>query len=200
MPVRVAVSDPLPAYRLGVLATLGQGGFDPETPTELLEWVGQGSRTVVLMTLATNADWSLMARIRQEHSEVTMIALLPDVSVPAYVRAMAAGAVTALPRDASLHMVKQVFEEVLRGFSVLPVEVVQALATPHEAAGDGPQLTPPEVTWLRELAGGATVGQLAERSGYSERAMFRQLHELYAKLRVKNRTEALLTAHRKGWL
>jgi DNA-binding NarL/FixJ family response regulator len=200
MPVRVAVSDPLPAYRLGVLATLGQGGFDPETSAELLDWVGQSSRPVVLLTLATDADWSLLARIRHEHAEATIIALLPDASVSAYVRAMAAGAVTALPRDAAMETVRQAFEEVLRGFSVLPVQVVQALAAPHKAAGNGPQLTAPEVSWLRELAGGATVGQLAERSGYSERAMFRQLHELYAKLRVKNRTEALLAAHRKGLL
>jgi DNA-binding NarL/FixJ family response regulator len=200
MSVRVAVSDPLPAYRRGVLAALGHGGFDPETPAELLDWVGQGARTVVLLTLATDAEWSLLARISHDRAEVAVIAFLPEASVPAYVRAMAAGAVTALPRNASMDTVKQVFEEALRGFSILPVEVVQALAAPHEAAGDGPQPTSSELDWLRELAAGATVGQLAERSGYSERAMFRQLHELYAKLQVKNRTEALLAAHRKGWL
>lgn len=200
MPVRVAVSDPLPAYRRGLLATLGECGFDPESPNVLLDWVGQGSRTVVLLTLETGADWSLLARIRHEHAEVTVIALLLDASPAVYVRAVASGAITALPRDASVEMVRRVFEEVLRGFSVLPIEVVQALAAPHEAAGDSPQLTQVELAWLRELAGGATVGQLAERSGYSERAMFRHLHELYTKLHVKNRMEALLVVHRKGWL
>jgi DNA-binding NarL/FixJ family response regulator len=200
MPVRIAVSDPLPAYRRGMLATLGEAVFDPETPTELLDWVGQGSRSVVLLTLLTSADWSLLARIHREHADVTVIALLPDATLQAYVRAVASGAVTAVPRDIAVDTAKHVFEEALRGFSVLPIEVIQALAAPHEAAGDAPEPTPSELSWLRELGGGATVGQLAERSGYSERAMFRQLRELYVKLHVKNRTEALLVARRQGWL
>jgi DNA-binding NarL/FixJ family response regulator len=200
MPVRIAVSDPLPAFRRGMLATLGSAGFEPETSAELLDWAGQGTRSLVLLTLETDADWTLLAQLRQEGIDVTVIALLPDANLSACVRAVASGAVTALPRDVGVDRARQVFEEVLGGFSVLPVEVVQALAVPHGETGDGVQLTSTELSWLRELRGGTTVSQLAERSGYSERAMFRQLRELYAKLRVKNRTEALLVAHRQGWL
>jgi DNA-binding NarL/FixJ family response regulator len=200
MPVRIAVSDPLPAYRRGMLATLDAAGFDPETPTDLLEWVRQEARTVVLLTLETAADWSLLARLRQEPTDVVVVAILSDASPSAYVRAVVAGAVTALPRDAAVDVVKHVFDEAVRGFSVLPVDVVQALAAPHHRTEDGPEIDPQELGWLRGLADGATVAQLAERNGYSERAMFRQLRELYAKLRVKNRTQALLVAHRQGWL
>lgn len=200
MAVRIAVSDPLPVYRRGMLATLGEAGFDPETPADLLDWVREEARMVVLLTLESGADWSLLARIRQERADVVVVAVLPDASLPAYIRAVAAGAVTALPRDAAADVFRRVFEEAVQGFSILPVEVVHALAAPHEQASNGPQLAPHELGWLRELANGATVARLAERSGYSERAMFRLLRDLYATLNVKNRTEALMLAQRRGWL
>lgn len=200
MPVRIAVSDPLPAYRRGLLVTLSEAGFDPEAPTDLLDWVRQEPRTVVLLTLETAADWSLLAQLRQERTDVVVIAVLSDASLTAYVRAVAAGAVTVLPRDAAVDLVKHIFDEALRGFSVLPVDVVQALAARYQTVGDGPELDSKELGWLRELADGATVAQVAERSGYSERAMFRLLRGLYRRLEVKNRTEALMVAQRRGWL
>jgi DNA-binding NarL/FixJ family response regulator len=49
------------------------------------------------------------------------------------------------------------------------------------------------------LASGRIVSQLAERSGYSERAMFR-LRKVYVRMQVRNRTEALLRARQQGWL
>ena len=86
------------------------------------------------------------------------------------------------------------FEEAVAGFSVLPIAVVQALAAPHPPVGTGPPPPAHELDWLRELAGGATVAQLAGRSGYSERAMFRLLRDLYRRLEVSSRTEALMLA------
>jgi DNA-binding NarL/FixJ family response regulator len=50
------------------------------------------------------------------------------------------------------------------------------------------------------LASGRTVSQLAEQSGYSERAMFRLLRKVYVRMQVRNRTEALLRARQQGWL
>jgi DNA-binding CsgD family transcriptional regulator len=53
---------------------------------------------------------------------------------------------------------------------------------------------------LRQLAAGATVAQLADRAGYSERAMFRLLHALYRQLGARSRIEAILHAQTSGWL
>jgi DNA-binding CsgD family transcriptional regulator len=57
-----------------------------------------------------------------------------------------------------------------------------------------------EIEWLRTLAAGSTVARLAEGVGYSERAMFRLLRDLYQRLGVKSRTEALMLAQQQGWL
>ncbi len=200
MRVRVAVSDPLPVYRRGVMATLGEAGFTSEAPDDLLAWTRQEHGRVVLLTMDAPSDWELLAELRHSRADLVVVAVLTDVSVQSYVRAILAGAVGAVPRDASPEAVRRVFEQAVEGFSVLPVEVVQALAAPHPRAHAEPAPPPHELDWLRDLAGGATVGQLAERSGYSERAMFRLLRELYQRLNVKSRTEALMLAHQRGWL
>jgi DNA-binding CsgD family transcriptional regulator len=41
---------------------------------------------------------------------------------------------------------------------------------------------------------------VANLAGYSERAMFRLLRGLYARIGVRNRTEALMRAKERGWL
>lgn len=41
---------------------------------------------------------------------------------------------------------------------------------------------------------------MAERTGYSERALYRLLHGLYGRMRVSNRTEAIVLATRYGLL
>jgi DNA-binding CsgD family transcriptional regulator len=57
-----------------------------------------------------------------------------------------------------------------------------------------------EMEWLRQLASGTTVAKLADGAGYSERAMFRLLRDLYQRMGAQNRTEALLKARQRGWL
>ncbi|MDQ3641282.1 MAG: hypothetical protein M3450_07420 [Actinomycetota bacterium] len=57
-----------------------------------------------------------------------------------------------------------------------------------------------EVGWLQTLARGATVARLAGEVGYSEREMFRILSNLYQRMGVVSRTEALVQAAQWGLL
>src|SRR5262249_55405296 len=89
----------------------------------------------------------------------------------------------------------------LDGEVVMPAGVARALA-------DGAPITRvrlpassvEQLSWLRRLAAGATVAQLASEAGYSERAMFRLLQTLYRKVGARSRIEAILLAHELGWL
>jgi DNA-binding NarL/FixJ family response regulator len=201
MSVRIAVLDPLPVFRHGIMAALGDAGFRSETPDDLMAWIREEQRRVVLMTLRSGDDWALLERLHRARPDVVVVAVLEDAGVTAYVRALSAGAVSAVPRDAPPEGVRQVFEAAMRGISQLPIEVVRALASPSEVppeAHDEPAAH--EIEWLQQLASGVTVAQLADRAGYSERAMFRLLRSLYAKLDVKSRTEALMLARERGWL
>jgi DNA-binding NarL/FixJ family response regulator len=201
MTVRIAVLDPLPIFQRGIMASVGKAGLIAEAPEDLLAWSGQETRCVVFLTLESRADWQLMSKLRQERSSLIILAMLVDTSVPAYLRAMAGGATAAVPRNASPERLRQVFDEAVEGMSLLPVDVVRAMASasaPPEEVAERP--TNRELDWLRELANGSTVARVAERSGYSERAMFRLLQRLYRRMGVKNRTEALLRAHQQRWL
>jgi DNA-binding NarL/FixJ family response regulator len=178
---------------------VSEAGFASEAPDDLRTWIRQEHRRVVLLTLDAPSDWALLAELRHTRSDLVLVAVLTEVNEQSYVRAILAGAVAAVPRDASPEALQRVFEEAVEGFSVLPVEVVRALAAPHQRES-GPTPAVHELDWLRQLANGATVAQLAERSGYSERAMFRLLRDLYQRLEVSSRTEALILAQQRGWL
>jgi DNA-binding NarL/FixJ family response regulator len=57
-----------------------------------------------------------------------------------------------------------------------------------------------EVEWLRALAGGQSVDELAWTSGYSSRTMYRRLSVVYRRLGARQRTAALLKAADMGLL
>jgi DNA-binding NarL/FixJ family response regulator len=62
---------------------------------------------------------------------------------------------------------------VLRGGYVLPAVVVRELLRRAARWDEDVRLTERELAWLRDLAQGLTVAQVAARSGYSERMIFR---------------------------
>jgi DNA-binding NarL/FixJ family response regulator len=103
--------------------------------------------------------------------------------------------------DDSPELVLLVLGAALRGLSVLPELVVRTMSqhTPDETDVSH-WLNTDEMKWLVAMAAGSTVADLAESIGYSERAMFRRLKDLYQRLGVANRTEALLWAGRHGLL
>jgi DNA-binding NarL/FixJ family response regulator len=201
MTVRIAVSDPLPAFQHGIMAALGDAGFNPEAPKDVLTWSRQVPRRVVLLTLQSSSDWALLAELAGPDPELLVIALLTESSTATYVRALIAGAIGVVPRDAPPDTLKKVFEAALAGQSLLPTEVVRALASSRDLRDEG-STTPSahEIEWLRMLAGGMTVAQLGDHFGYSERAMFRLLRNLYQRMQVGSRTEALMRAHEQGWM
>jgi DNA-binding NarL/FixJ family response regulator len=62
------------------------------------------------------------------------------------------------------------------------------------------RLSEPDRAWLRWLAGGGTVAALARSMGRGEPEMYRLLDEVYSRLGVRGRTEALLLACQRGLL
>jgi DNA-binding NarL/FixJ family response regulator len=183
------------------MAVLSDTGFEPQTPEELLSWIRVEQRPVVLLSLLSSDDWRLLARLLEARADTMVIAVLADASTRSHVQAILGGAVAAVSRDALPETVRKVFEAAVAGKSILPVEVVRGLTTSQPTHEEDEWVpSPQEVGWLREMAFGTTVARLADRAGYSERAMFRQLRELYVRMGARNRIEALIQAHERGWL
>ena len=102
-----------------------------------------------------------------------------------------------MPTDA----LAAVLEASLIGRASVPETVIRAVAlripiTPGAEAW----VQPGEAGWLRQLAAGVPVCDIADSVGYSEREMFRMLHDLYVRIGVRNRTEAIIWATRHGLL
>nr|BFE73959.1 hypothetical protein GCM10020092_072600 [Actinoplanes digitatis] len=202
MLVRVAVSDPLPLFRRGVVAVLSEAGFATETPDDLLAWALDGERRIVLLTLHSSSDWALLSALGAARTGLVVVATLEAPSTALYVRAVLAGAAATMRRDATPEDIREVFAAAASGRSLLPTEVVRELSGTPGARTPADPAPPPEreIDWLRQLAGGDSVRAVADRASYSERMMFRLLRDLYTRLGTANRTEALIHAQGKGWL
>jgi DNA-binding NarL/FixJ family response regulator len=198
--VRIAVSDPLPIYRRGVIMTLGDAGYRPEEPESLLKWMVEEQKRVAFITLQSREDFMLLKNLKDTSPHAILIALLIDGTTDSYVKAVESGASVAMDRNATPREIMQVFDAAVAGMSMLPIEVVRALVASPAVPKEPDYLAAQEVEWLRALSQGITVTELAENVGYSERAMYRLLRTLYRRMGVANRTEAVLKASREGWI
>jgi DNA-binding NarL/FixJ family response regulator len=201
MIIRAAVWDSLPLFCYGLLALLSAAGFDGDVPDDLVSWAGDAGAKILLMTLATPEDWELLGALRPGRSDLAIVALLAHPGLTSHLRAINAGAITAIPRCAAPSLVLRAFEAAVEGRCLLPADAVRAITAgvPH---GGVRSISPSEqeINWLRQLAHGSSVADLAECAGYSERMMFRYLRALYVKLQAPNRTVALIRASAEGWL
>jgi DNA-binding NarL/FixJ family response regulator len=199
MTVRVAVVDPLPMFTRGMVITLDESGYIAEAPDDVVRWVtGPGAR-VVILTVVDGEGWMLLAEILRKRPGVIVI-VVADADPGAFVRAVSAGAVGVLPRDASAVHVNDVVRSAVGGHSVLPTELLRSLVADAVHVKPARLLSDDEIGWLRELAQGSTVARLAERIGYSERRTYRLLAEVYGRLGADSRTKALMIAQSEGWL
>ena len=90
-------------------------------------------------------------------------------------------------RIEQMYLFGHVVELAEAGISAIPREM---MTSARLAEGPG-SITVVEWDWLDDLRLGMTVMDLAKKSGYSERSMHRRLHELYVRLGVSGRSEAL---------
>ncbi|WP_207232424.1 helix-turn-helix transcriptional regulator [Micromonospora kangleipakensis] len=202
MAVHVAVVDPLPMFQQGVATVLAAAGYAVEEPADVLAWVRRDSRVVVLLTLGGEREWDLLGQLRGKEPAPAVIALLEEgAPVGLGVRAVRAGARSVLWRQVTAGALRRTVDATVDGQAVLPSVVAAALAagTPT-TAGRQSRLSEEQLSWLRRLAVGVTVAQLADDVGYSERAMYRLLHAVYQEMGVRTRVQAIMQAQDSGWL
>jgi DNA-binding NarL/FixJ family response regulator len=131
-------------------------------------------------------------RLASAKADLVVVAILEDASPERYAEALAAGASTAVAEDAPVTAVVEALGAAMNGQTVLPIPVAQTLA--RHAHRWRPPLSDEETEWLRKLAHGTTVSQLADESFRSERDMYRVLRRLYARIGLASRAEAIVAA------
>jgi DNA-binding NarL/FixJ family response regulator len=186
----VRVVEEAAAYRRGLEEAFAGAGHRVAGEDEVPD--------LALVALRVAAD---CARLEAWSGKAPVVALVEPGDAETVAHALHHGAVAAVEWQAETGRIVQVAEAAVRGDALLPSAIARDLPAhgvdPH---AERPQVEEEEVEWLEELAQGATVVGLADDYGYSERVMFRRLHELYARLGAANRSEALINAVRFGLL
>ncbi|MFD4636500.1 DNA-binding response regulator [Lentzea sp. NPDC058436] len=198
MDIPVAVVDPLPIFQTGVVAALSGRGCAIVAQSDIIAWIQRPGPSVVLFTVRAESDWEVLDRLLQSAGRHLVIVVLDNVSAHTGARAVQAGAVSVISRDSTVERLRQVVESTCDGQAVMPAEVAAALARGPVADNWVP--SPEQLLWLRRLAAGSTVEQLAKDAGYSERAMYRLLKVLYDHMEVGTRLEAIMYAQRHNWV
>lgn len=199
--IRISICDPASSYRRGLGTALADAGFALEDGDD-----DAGACSVLidvdvaLFTVRSASDWQGLREILAVNPGATLVALLVDPSPDRHAEALRAGAHAAVNWEAAPEVIVDVVRAALDGKTLLATPVARAIASSGPALFDPGWVTDDEIGWLRLLAGGATVQQLADKVGYSERALYRMLHGLYGRMRVSSRTEAILQASRWGLL
>lgn len=199
-PVRVTIREPASSYRLGLATALGAAGYSVESvEVEGRERVAPDV-DAVLVTVRSATDWQTLRDLVAARPSAKVVALLVDATPDRHAEALRCGAAGVVAWDRPPDEIVPVVAAAVEGMTVLPTDVARTIAISGPPLYDPDWVTPEELEWLKLLAQGATVQQLADKAGYSERALYRVLHGLYGRMRVSNRTEAILQASRWGLL
>ena len=198
---KISVVGGSPTWRRGVASTLTDAGYAPVEMETLAAWKpGRGGRALVL-SIVGPASLKELRDFAEQYPHVPVVAVVGELTLSAFAEAIRAGAIVAVDDDEPLDSFATVIEAALRGRSAVPETVIRAMAARIPAVPDAARwVTPDEAAWLRDLADGSTVADVADRVGYSEREMFRTLRDTYTRIGVRNRTEAIIWATRHGVL
>ena len=179
------------------LTVVGQAGGSVAA-VQLVESV---QPDVVLMDVQLGPDetggdgLAATATIMTAHP-ATRVIILTTFGRPGYLsRALAAGAVGFMVKDAPAHQLVEAVRRVNRGLRVVDPE----LATDSLILGISP-LTDRETEVLRAAAGGAATGAIADQVSLSEGTVRNHLSAAIGKLGAANRAEAVQIATDNGWL
>ncbi len=146
-----------------------------------------------LVYCSSEEQWS---RLEAQASGGTAVALLQNLELEGYGRALALGAHGVVHVDTPSVVIASIVEAALRSEIVLPRFVAQAFAAEWYGHTPPTDLTEQERNLLRLIRDGSRVPEIAESFSYSERTIRRQLQSLYLKLGVKHRSEAMGVAAR----
>ncbi len=194
----VAVLTPYPALRRGLAEILTEALFSPEEPEDPIAWMSVDGHRAILMAVAHARDVAQVVDLRKADQDVVVVALLPEVSPSAVREAILAGACSVASWDTPCEELVAMLRAGLESRSLLPTQMLQQLASDpiRDSTVDG--LEREQFDWLRCLARGMTVSELAVSISYSEREVYRLLRSLYEQLGVRTRTEAMIWAAQQG--
>jgi len=204
--LRLLVVDDHPVVRAGLVAMLGE-----EPDFEVVGEAANGSEAVaraaelhpdvVLMDLRMPImdGAEATARLREAGGPPVLVLTTYDTDAD-IVRAVGAGAMGFLLKDAPRAMLADAVRAAARGETVLAPPVVARLANHMRSSPAGPELTARELEVLGCVARGLSNGQIGRELFIGEATVKTHLLRAFEKLGVTDRTAAVTAAYRLGLL
>jgi DNA-binding NarL/FixJ family response regulator len=216
-PIRILVADDHPVFRFGLRALLNampdtQVIGEVTNGAEVIALAGSVQPDVILMDINMPGVNGIEAtrRIRETNPDIRilMVTMLEDDSVFAAMRAGARGYVV---KGAEPTEVLRAIRAVADGEAIFSPDVAERLmhyfATPPAAAGDStrpaesvvfPDLTEREREVLALIARGLTNSAIAEQLVLSPKTVRNYITEIFSKLQVADRAQAIIRARNAG--
>lgn len=202
-PITILTADDHPLIRTGLAAVIGaepglQVVAEAANGEEAIEAYARSRPDIVLMDLRMPVMDGLTAThaILADDPNARIIVLTTYDGDEDIHRALAAGARGYLLKDMMRTELLNVIRTVRGGQRGIPAPVAARLAEHTPRIG----LTPRELEVLRLVAEGLSNAQVAERIGRTEGTVKVHLKNILQKLDVKDRTEAVTTALRRGFI
>ena len=211
-PVRVVVADDQALVRTGFRLILAADGMEvvaeAGTGIEAVEAVRRTSPDVVLMDIRMPGLDGLAAtrQILAGNPDEPRVIMLTTFDLDQYVyAALTAGASGFLLKDVTPEQLVAAVRLVRAGDALLAPTItrrlVERFARPEEAALPHPDLavlTARELEVLSRLARGLSNAELADRFGLSEATVKTHVARILAKLRLRDRAQAVVVAYETG--
>lgn len=163
------------------------------TPPELYAAAAAGAPDIVLLSPGRlpDDDLTTFARLRRETGGCRLITYGSATRTRVNPPNIAAGLYGYLPGDSTPDDYDRTLSAALAGFTHFPQEVTAELA---EYRTRFPDLTPREQQVLNLLAGGLTNQRIAKTLGLKEATVKMYVTQVFAKLHVESRVQAVLKA------
>ena len=163
---------------------------------KVLPLVGQTAPDAVLLDVRMPGMDGLMVleRLRDQYPSVSVV-MLSGIDDPALVRgALDRGAAAFVLKHVAPRDLSSAIRQSVTGCIFRPLDLVDVAQTASEDAG----LTKRELSILEELPAGGSNQQIAKRLFLAEQTVKFHLTNIYRKLGVSTRTEALRYAYEHG--
>jgi DNA-binding NarL/FixJ family response regulator len=205
--IRVLLVDDHPPFRIGMRVLLEQNPAisvvgEASSGAETLRLAAALQPDVVVLDcqLPDMDGPAVAAALREQETPLRVLALSAYDDLK-YIRGLlAAGAMGYLLKNEAVEVVVAAVQAAAMGRAYFSATVAAQLA---QVARPEPLVEPPtarEREVLAELALGRTNAEIARQLGISERTVRFHIENLFGRLGVENRVEAVMKAMQVGWL
>jgi len=222
-PIRLLIVDDHPLFRAGLeqimeyedhIVIVGQS----EDGKKAIEDTRRLSPDVILLdvNLPGGMNGLQVARqIKSERPNLPIIILTAYHDTEQVVNAMNVGASSYCPKDIKPEALVKIIETVRQGYYVINKsrmtkdqrdkwldEQIRDLSGPYMIDGDEhySPLSPRETEILKHVTGGMSNKEIAYKLGISQQTVKNHMTSVLKKLNVDDRTQAAITAIRRGWV